>query len=472
MAELVRFSQQDPRWKAKPLGFDGSCKIGTHGCLLACMAMTASVYGFHETPDTLNEKMKTVKAFQGALVVPSLLGKALPGMVYQDYRDCQDQPAPLTEIDACLAQGKPVIVKVDFSPRESLQDHWIVVYARKDGDYLIQDPWPFPAETGEVGLLWRYGFAGKAAQIIQAVLWLDGPAGAIAPPRPPDLDTGVAASFKVYATVGDLAVRTRPLVAEATLIGRVALNSEFTVLEEDETARPKVGQVNQWLPVKAAGGPIGYTAAWYLAFEKQAPPPAPPALPRSRPARSLVVRTTAPGVALRSKPETTDSTLIKRLPPGSELKALEAEAKARKKIGVLYEWLQVRDVGDQDGWVAAWYVAPAAAAALGAREYIPPDLIRSGVITGQAPSVLLRAIQDGLALRNQPVIREETLLKRLPLGAELVASEPPEIVIANIGRMGEWLHVRDAAGEEGYVAAWYVVEAAEAAEPAVGPSDS
>lgn len=472
MAELVRFSQQDPRWKAKPLGFDGSCKIGTHGCLLACMAMTASVYGFHETPDTLNEKMKAVKGFQGGLVILSLLGKALPGMVYRDYQDCQSQPAPLTEIDAWLAQDKPVIVKVDFSPRESLQDHWIVVYARKDGDYLIQDPWPFPAETGEVGLLWRYGFAGKAAQIIQAVLWLDGPAGAVAPPPPPDLDTGVAASFKVYTAVGDLAVRSQPLVAEATLLGRVALNTEFIVLEKDETARPKVGQLNQWLPVKAAGGLIGYAAAWYLAFEKQASPPAPPAQPRSRPARSLVVRTTAPGVALRSKPETKDSTLIKRLPPGAELKVLEAESKARKKIGVLYEWLQVRDIGGQEGWVAAWYLALAANTALGARDYIPPDLLRSGVVTGQVPPVRLRAIQDGLALRSQPVIREETLLKRLPLGAELAASEPPENVAASVGRMGEWLHVRDAAGEEGYVAAWYVVEAAEAAEPAAGPVDS
>ena len=116
MAELEHFSQQDPQWKSKPLGFDDSSPIGNYGCLLTCMAMVATGYGFDVTPDSLNEKMKAVGGFQGAYVMPYLIAKALPGMIYRDYRECNGQPAPLSEIDAYLAQGKAVIVEVDFSP--------------------------------------------------------------------------------------------------------------------------------------------------------------------------------------------------------------------------------------------------------------------------------------------------------------------------------------------------------------------
>ncbi len=472
MAELKRFSQQDPQWKSKSLGFDNSSTLGGYGCLLTSMTMVASTYGFDDTPDSMNEKMKAVSGFENAFVIPYLIAKALPGMIYRNYIECQNQPAPLSEIDAYLSQGKPVIVEVDYSPKEGLQNHWIVISAKKGDDYIIQDPWPYPVEDKEVTLSSsRYGFAGSAAQTVQAVLWLDGPAGAVTPPPPPKLDTSVVASFKVYASADDLAIRSQTLVSDATLVKRVKMNTEFSVLEADATAKPKVGQMNQWLPVKAADGTTGYVAAWYVGLAQGTAPVTPPVPAQPKVTTpSMVVKTTTDAVALRTKPETTDATLIKRLPLASELKVFETESEAKRKIGVMYEWLQVKDITGKDGVVAAWYVALAGASALGAKDQTPAAAPKFDV--GEVQPLLLRTTQEGLALRNEPVITKDTLIKRLPLGAELIAIEPPDIAAPKIGRVGDWIHVRDVTGEEGYVAAWYVIERPEEPAPAAGPTDS
>ncbi|MDI6770697.1 MAG: C39 family peptidase [Anaerolineales bacterium] len=494
MAEMKTYSQQDPAWKNTLLGFDKESTIGSYGCLLTCMTMISSVYGFNETPVTVNDKLKAVNGFQSAYVIPALLPSALPGIKYRNYIICSNQPAPLAEIDATLAAGKPVIIEVDYSPKAGLQNHWIVLYAKRGDDYLIRDPYPYPPESKEVTLASRYGFAGSPAQVIQAALWLDGPAGAITapPPKPPQLDTGVYASFKVYATSEDLAIRSQTLVSNETLLKRVPLNTEFTVLEADAVAKAKIGQMNQWLAVKAPDGTTGYTAAWYVSLTKQTPAaaaapakataavaataptasaaPVAPAAPKVT-APSVVVKTTTEGVALRSKPETSDATLIKRLPLGSELKVFESASEAQRKIGVMYEWLQVQDVTGTAGVVAAWYVARSGQPALGANNQTPTTSPSFAVGMEAAP-VLLRVSEDGLALRSAPVISADTLVKRLPIGSELFAIESPEFAGPKIGKVGEWIHVRDVTGEEGYVAAWFVDERPADPAPVVGPTDS
>jgi hypothetical protein len=40
----------------------------------------------------------------------------------------------------------------------------------------------------------------------------------------------------------------------------------------------------------------------------------------------------------------------------------------------------------------------------------------------------------------------------------MVVLEDPAFAEPKIGQMGEWLHVRDVTGAEGYVAAWYTVK--------------
>jgi hypothetical protein len=427
MAELKHFSQQDPQWKSKPLGFDKASPIGNYGCLLTCMAMVATSYGFDVTPDSLNEKMKAVGGFQGAYIMPYLIAKALPGMIYRDYRECNGQPAPLSEIDAYLAQDKPVIVEVDFSPKEGLQNHWIVLYAKQGNDYLIADPWPYPPDSKEVMLTFRFGFAGPPERIIQALLWLDGPAGAVTPPAPPDLDTGVVASFKVYATADNLAIRSQTLIADSTLITRVAMNTELSVLETDAVAKPKIGQINQWLPVKAPDGTVGYVAAWYVSLAKQEPPAVQPVpKPPADTAPAVIVETASEAVAMRSAPRISEASLIKRMPLGTQLQIVETDPKAKKKIGTLNQWLQVRDVTGQVGLVAAWHVA---------------------LSTGQVT----------LGVKDQTPVTSTSV---------------PDLSAPKIGQTGEWIRVRDVSGVEGYVAAWYVSE--RPADPVLssGPADS
>jgi hypothetical protein len=60
---------------------------------------------------------------------------------------------------------------------------------------------------------------------------------------------------------------------------------------------------------------------------------------------------------------------------------------------------------------------------------------------------------DGLAFRNDPSIAG-ALIKRLPLDARLETLESQ--AEAKIGEHGEWIHVQDSAGDQGYTAAWYV----------------
>jgi hypothetical protein len=456
MADLKQYSQQDPKWNAKLLGLDHAITIGAAGCLLTSMAMVCSAYGFIETPDSLNDKMKAVQGFQGPLILPSSIPQALPGMIYANYIQSTNQPAPLAEIDAALAQGQPVIVEVDFSPAAGLQNHWIVLVSKQGSDYYIADPWPQPVDSKAVTLTYRYGFGGSPSQIIKAALWLNGSTGLLTPPASPNLDTSVVASFKVYGIADGLAIRSQTLVSDATLIERVPLNTAFSVLETDAVALPLVGQVNQWLPVKAADGTVGYVAAWYVSLTSQTPPAATPAPASANvPAPVLVVNTISAGVALRSAPLVSFATLIKYLPLSAQLQVVEDATIAQGKIGILDQWLQVQDITGKVGLVAGDCVALSTGqAALGT----VPQTMPAPADGGSPDALLLRVTQDGLALRSAPVITDATLIKHLALGAELVSTEALQTALPKIGQVGDWIQVQDVTGAQGYVAAWYVIQ--------------
>ena len=62
---LVYLSQQDPQWKNDVLGFASDPKdtIGYVGCALTSVSMLLSGYGFSETPQSLNQKLKARQGF-------------------------------------------------------------------------------------------------------------------------------------------------------------------------------------------------------------------------------------------------------------------------------------------------------------------------------------------------------------------------------------------------------------------------
>lgn len=447
MKPIPAFSQQDPRWKNKKLGTSNDATIGDFGCLLVDMVMLANFYGFEETPITLNQKMKQVGGFQGAFIIPAYLPQALPGMVFKNYRQCRNQPAPLNEINAALQRGYPVMVEVDYAPKSGFQNHWVILYEKQGKDYLMRDPWPYPAETKDVTLLSRFGFAGNAAKTISAVLWLEGPVEA-PPVEPPSEE--VVASFPLFAAADGLALRTRPIVAADTLLKRLPLNTRLDVLTDDAEANRKVGIVNQWLPVRDPEGVRGYTAAWYLAREEQQPPEEPPTEPPAADRiASFPVYATADDLALRSRPLISPDTLLKRVPRNTRFDVLLSDEEAYPKIGAANTWLPVRDPEGVSGYVAAWYVARQPQEEPPA----PPPPPTSPPNTGE---LQVRTTIANLALRTEPQIRPDTLVAYLPQHTLLEVLEDPAEASPKVGAYGKWLHVQTPDGQSGYVAAWYV----------------
>jgi hypothetical protein len=61
-----------------------------------------------------------------------------------------------------------------------------------------------------------------------------------------------------------------------------------------------------------------------------------------------------------------------------------------------------------------------------------------------------------LSFRTQPVIAPETLIRRVPVTEQLICVEPARQAIPKVGVEGQWLKVKDASNQQGYVAAWYV----------------
>lgn len=150
--------------------------------------MIANGYGFSETPATLNEKMKALGAgggFIDALIVFAGLERACPGMDFLNIVNCRLVPAPLGDIDAALAAGRPVLVEVDQAPGPATNFHWVVLLAKQGEDYLMRDPFPVPAESSPALVNARYGQGRPVQQTISFVVYQTGQASRSRPsPRP------------------------------------------------------------------------------------------------------------------------------------------------------------------------------------------------------------------------------------------------------------------------------------------------
>jgi len=474
---ITQFSQTDPQWKSTLLGFDKTSTIGGYGCLLTSISMCASQYGATNlTPAGLNDKMKAINGFQAgtAFIIGWMIGNVVPGMSL-DYRACSGAPAPLAEIDANLAQGLPVIIEVDWSPQAGVQTHYMVAYAKSGSDYQVYDPYPFPTTSGQIKLSTsKYAqIAGSTdpSKIITGVFFTRGSVQAT-PPTPPQLDKGVYASFTVYASADDLALRSQPIIADYTLLKRYPANTGFKVLEADATAGPKVGQQNTWLAVKAPDGTQGYVAAWLIAKTQTSAAPAPGTPPATVPVplNAPVVKTNIDALKLRSKPDNTDATVLKFYPIGTELKCLEAASEVQRKVGQNFEWLQVADVSGSQGVVAAWYVSVVSLGAFGPQAQRQTAAANFSVEEDVQP-LILRTTEEGVAMRNKAFISKNTLIQRMPKGAELIGLGKPAADAKKVGKSGKWIKVKDVKGNKGYVAAWLLKERPEDPVPGAAPKD-
>lgn len=475
MFKTQNLYQNDEKWKSTKLG-NSSETIGGWGCLLTSVTMMLNGIGYNETPETVNEKMKSAGGFQGAFFIPSVLPFVWPNCAYRDMQPCESFPAPIAQIDAAVAQGKPVILQVDWNKQAGIQTHFVLVKEKKGNDYVLYDPYKYGGDgpDKEVLLTTRYKYNGaKLESEISAVLWFD--SYSATPPEPPKV-TKVpvpADKFVLYAVEDDLALRAEPSVG-GYLWKRMVAGSELICLEPKATAKAKLGVNGQWINVQDPKGDQGYVAAWYVSDTK-GQPAAPatgttPAAPKPASSSSTTVATkpasTTPAapakplpagamafipieeLAFRSRPEIAPDTLIRRIPVTEQLICLEPANFAIPKVGVTGQWLKVRDQQNKEGFVAAWYVKYASGSTAQQQATTQPAATATGGV------LKVQATAEGIALRKQPVVSDATLIYRLPLGTVFTVTEPN--AEGKIGKNDQWLKVKDPNGAEGYVAAWFV----------------
>ncbi len=462
--------QNDETWAKSPLG-NSNETIGGWGGLLTSVTMMLNGIGYNETPLTVNEKMKKAGGFQGAFFIPSVLPYVWPNCAYRDMQPCESFPAPIPQIDAAVAQGKPVILQVDWNKQAGIQTHFVLVKEKKGEDYSLYDPYKYGGDgpDKEVLLTKRYKYNGATLPSeISAVLWFD--AYSATPPEPPKVTKAPvpAEQYILYVMEDDLSLRAEPSTT-GYLWKRMLLGSELTCLEEKAKAKAKLGVQGQWIQVQDAKGDQGYVAAWYVSDSKAKPAPAPTpststAAPAPKPASGAAPKPAAapvpapaaapvpPGaialfptaeLALRSQAIVSDNTLIRRVPVTEQLISLEPANQTIAKVGVEGQWLKVRDANKKEGYVAAWYVKYAGGSTATAAATAAP-----AAKTGKVKTTV-----EMVSLRKEPVISDASLIKRVPLNYEFTIAEPGGE--AKVGANDKWIKVKDAT-HEGYVAAWFV----------------
>ncbi|NJN80737.1 MAG: SH3 domain-containing protein [Anaerolineales bacterium] len=411
--------------------------------------------------------MKKAGGFQGALFIPSVLPYVWANCAYRDMQPCETTPAPLADIDAAIAAGKPVILQVDWNKQAGLQTHFVLVKEKKGNDYSIYDPYKYggDAPDKEVLLTSRYKFNGaKLATEISAVLWFEN--YSIAQPEPPK-QTKLplpAEKFVLYAAEDDLALRSEGSVT-GYLWKRLMMNTELISLETKAQAKSKIGVQGQWLQVQDPTGQQGFVAAWYVSEKKvtasssgtpaTSPKPSTSPLPSTSPtpsnspspapvpAGALALYPTTQ-ITLRSKPVVAQDNIIRYVNPTEQLISLEPAKDAIAKVGVQNQWIKVRDANKKEGYVAAWYVKYAGGSTAQAS---------NTTTSSSGGAVKVKTTAEAVSLRNQPVVSDATLIKRVPIGYEFTISETDGE--SKIGANNQWLKVKDAS-HEGYIAAWFV----------------
>jgi len=408
--QLVYLSQQDPKWKNDVLGFATNPKetIGYVGCALTSVSMLLSGYGFSETPQSLNEKMKAKQGFAGSGIRWNIVNQVHPQVTLKSNVPCEGSDAPLGQIDSWLAMGHPVVVRVDASPNPGLQWHYVLLYGREGDDYLMLDPWPYQAGTAKKDyLMKRYSQGMPLRRAIQQVLFYEA-AGSTGPIVTPSSTTTTSTGTPqpmpastpdsgVYARVMDsvtwgLNIRSsKDTSSMANLVIAVPAGTQLMLLDPSDAS--KVGQNNQWVRVREPGGKEGFAAAWYLEKAGETTPTptttpstspvneAPTSTPTTTPASTPSTPPTTPtpststpaqpqkdkltlvvldavgtsGLRLRQTPSM-GGTLVKVLAAGTLLTVIEPVAKAKAKIGQANQWIYVREPNGNRGYVGSQFV--------------------------------------------------------------------------------------------------------------------
>lgn len=296
------------------------------------------------------------------------------------------------------------------------------------------------------------------------------------PPSHPagDTDSGpvTAPALTVYVSqsVGDAGLRLRAEPSPAgPLVTVLKAGRALTVLDPAEDAKTKIGVQDAWVRVRDGDNRTGYVAAWLVTLQVggAAPPPPlspPPAedtggIPPAGLTVSVLPTVGSSGLRMRAQPGLGGS-LVTVIPAGERLTVLEPEARARAKLGVTNQWLSVRDSTGKTGYVAAWFVQDVKRHAMPAAVSADLSFDLGGPPEEPEPRLTVHVAglpggAGGLHLRARPA-SDGKILRLLPAYLPLEVLDPAEEAEQKIGLFNAWLHVREPAGGEGYVAAWFI----------------
>ena len=132
------YNQRDAAWGRNSL--DGTqYTLASDGCLVTSMAMIMTHYGYRDvTPATINEDPGNF-----AIYYPAYL-------LFTIHVDGVTATRKATTLNAALAGGNPVVAGLNVYGGT----HFIVIVGRKNGDYIMRDPY-FP-NAKDVGFSTRY----------------------------------------------------------------------------------------------------------------------------------------------------------------------------------------------------------------------------------------------------------------------------------------------------------------------------
>lgn len=130
--ELSYYQQNDPEWQNVQIGASQR-KMGSTGCLVACVSTAVSQLDSPVTPEKFNIRLTQVNGFQGADLIWYKINEAFPNIDYRYSRIFNNKM-----IEGELKKGLYPIVNVKY--HKTGITHWVIITGAKDGEFIICDP--------------------------------------------------------------------------------------------------------------------------------------------------------------------------------------------------------------------------------------------------------------------------------------------------------------------------------------------
>jgi len=139
--DIPLYSQIDPRWRNIRLGYS-NLTIGSHGCVVCCLAMLLSSIGYVVDPPKVNEDMRRAKAFLAGTgrAIWAKVSQAYPLLQYK-YQIWYSRTPDERKIGE-LADNLPVLTEILLRG----QPHWVLTVRRDIAGLLVHDPLLPPAQ--------------------------------------------------------------------------------------------------------------------------------------------------------------------------------------------------------------------------------------------------------------------------------------------------------------------------------------